>query len=91
MLPSQYHYIKRIWTRNYHKRGSGIIYNIVLFPLKLCIFIVIVVIMTGLYIVYGAILFLLKFIWEFSKVLFNFFGEAIIGIFQIVKNRILKK
>lgn len=91
MRPSNYNYLKRMWTRNYPKRGSGIISNIVLFPFKLCIFIVIVVIMTGLYIVYGAILFLLKFILEFSKVFFKFFCELIIGIFKIVKNRFFQK
>lgn len=87
MQPSHYNYLKRMWTRNYPKRSNGVISTILLFPLKLCIFITATVILTGLYIVFYGALFVLKCILEFLKILFIFFKDLIVGIFQILKNK----
>ena len=84
MLPSQYHYIKRMWTRNYPRRGPGIISKIFWFPLKLCVFIIIEMIMTAFYVIGIAAWIMLLFIWQFLKVLFLFFKDLIIGLLKII-------
>ena len=86
MLPSQYHYIKRMWTRNYPRSRKGIISTFLLFPFKLCILIIASMIMIAFYILFYGTLFILKCIWEFIKVLFIFFKDLFVSLYSIVKN-----
>ena len=83
MRPSNYNYLKRMWTRSYCNRKRGIISYILLFPFKLIILISASVIMVGFY----GVLFLLKAIWEFSKLFFQFLKDLIVGLYHIVKHR----
>lgn len=87
MRPSNYNYLKRMWTRNYPKRGRGIISTIFWFPFKLCIFILLAGAMTALYIVAFAVWFILRGIWEFTKVFFAFLKDLFVGIININRNK----
>lgn len=89
MLPSQYHYIKRMWTRNYPRRGPGIISSIFWFPLKLCVFIFIAMIMTAFYILGIVAWGLLVFIWELIKIFVKFFKDLLVGLFKLIFYSIL--
>ena len=87
MRPSNYNYLKRMWTRSYCNRKRGIISYILLFPFKLIILISASVIMVGFYILFYGVLFLLKAIWEFSKLFFQFLKDLIVGLYHIVKHQ----
>lgn len=87
MRPSNYNYLKRMWTRSYCNRKRGIISYILLFPFKLIILIMASVVIAGFYVLFYGGLFLLKAIWEFLKLFFCFFKDPIVGIYRIIKNQ----
>lgn len=87
MRPSNYNYLKRMWTRSYCNRKRGIISYILLFPFKLIILIMASVVIAGFYVLFYGGLFLLKAIWEFLKLFFCFFKDLIVGIYRIIKNQ----
>lgn len=84
MLPSQYHYIKRMWTRNYPRRRPGIISTIFWFPIKFCFFIIIAMTMTAFYILGVVAWGLLVFIWELIKIFAKFFKDLFVGLSKLV-------
>ena len=84
MLPSQYHYIKRMWTRNYPRRGPGILSRIFWFPLKLVAFIIIAGIMISFYVIAISAWILLVFIWELLKIFAKFFKDLFVGLSKLV-------
>ena len=69
MRPSNYNYIKRIWIRNFPGFGIKRISNIIFFPFKLCLFVVLMIIITGLYTIFYLSLIILGIFWELIKLI----------------------
>lgn len=92
MRPSQYNYIKRAFTRTMsQKRGSAII-DLILFPFRLSLYLLLFVIVTGFYILYYGTKIVFKLLFKFIKFLFKYLGMAFVGLIifskKYIKNEI---
>ena len=86
MIPSQYNYIKRMWTRNILNKKRGIFLNIFLLPFKICILSALTIIYAGLIFTFLGIQILFKLIFEFIKIIFKFCADFICGFIKMLKN-----
>ena len=80
-----------MWTRNYPRRGPGIISTIFWFPIKVYIFIVIAVIMTGFYVIGIAAWIVLVLLWELLKLIFKFLKYLFVSLFHLIRSTLIMK
>ena len=87
MKPSQYNYIKRMWTRNMSKSNERLLSKIILFPFRITL----IVFLTMVYacFIFSFIVFqiIFKIIYEILKFLFNFTINLIINFVKVLKTR----
>ena len=72
MRPSQYNYLKRMWTRQLANRGESVLAKIILFPFRLCILVFLSMLYAGSLILFYGTQILFKLIFEFLKLIFSF-------------------
>ena len=81
MRPSQYNYLKRAFTRNMAKRNSFLVWNILFFPFRLCLIIVVYAIYVEILVLYYAT----KIIFKLLKFIFKFLKNFFVGLFMFIK------
>lgn len=88
MRPSQYNYIKRTFTRSMANINSFSIWNILLFPFRICLIITVCIMYAGILVLFYATKIVFKIIFNFIKFLFKYLWLGFIGFIFFSKKYI---
>ena len=91
MRPSHYNYMKRAFTRSMANKGEGIIMKIILFPFRVCILVFLSMMYAGFFVLYYGTQIVLKFLFEFLKVIFKFIKDFFVSFISLIKKQDNKK